>query len=184
MYNHEQIKVFTKEECDEILKMKTELVNRLTIGIPFESSWINGPQAKHDDTVILADSWVYDRLKEYWDNVYCKCTGQWPLIIKSYSKHNGFDHHYMHTDGVKDIKRVALSINLNDNYEGGNLQVFDWHYDWNGEDERGEAGWVTVEQKIGLMTLMPVLIPHRVTNVTKGVRKQLITWFTGEKLNW
>ena len=86
MYNYEQIKVFTKEECDEILKMKTELVNRLTIGIPFESSWINGPQAKHDDTVILADSWVYDRLKEYWDNVYCKCTGQWPLIIKSYSK--------------------------------------------------------------------------------------------------
>ena len=95
----------------------------------------------------------------------------------------GFDHHYMHTDGVKDVKRVALSISLNVDYEGGKLQVFDWHYGWDGEDERGEAGWITVEQKIGMMTLIPIITPHRVTKV-KGVRYQLISWFLGDKLNW
>tara|TARA_Y100001937_G_scaffold12858_1_gene16661 strand:+ start:446 stop:1018 length:573 start_codon:yes stop_codon:yes gene_type:complete len=183
-HSYTQHQVFTEEECKKILQMRTEMVDRLTMGIPFESSWLNGAQEAAKDRVVMADSWVYDRLKEYWDNDFCKCNGQWPLILKVYDVTNsGFDRHYMHTDSVKDVKRVALSISLNDDYEGGKLQVFDWHYDWDGEDERGEAGWKTVEQKIGMMTLIPVIIPHRVTKV-KGTRYQLISWFLGDKLNW
>ena len=105
------------------------------------------------------------------------------IFDKEYDSEFTFLYHYMHTDGVKDIKRVALSISLNDDYEGGKFQVFDWHYGWDGEDERGEVGWKTVEQKIGMMTLIPVIIPHRVTKV-KGTRYQLISWFLGDKLNW
>ena len=182
-YCYTQHQVFTEKECKEILQMETEMVDRLTMGIPFESSWINGIQSKAEDRVVMADTWVYDRLKEYWDNDFCKCNGQWPLVLKEYDSEFTFLYHYMHTDGVKDIKRVALSISLNDDYEGGKLQVFDWHYGWDGEDEQGEAGWITVEQKIGMMTLIPVIIPHRVTKV-KGVRHQLISWFLGDKLNW
>ena len=184
--SYTQHQVFSEEECKEILQMKTKMVSRLTMGTKFEVTWINGPQTDERDRVIIADSWVYDRLKEYWDNDFCKCNGQWPLILKKYDVANyGFDHHYMHTDGVKGVKRVALSINLNDNYVGGKLQVFDWHYGWDGEDERGEAGWVTVEQKIGSITLIPVIIPHRVTRVKAGdTRHQIVTWFLGDKLNW
>ena len=182
-YCYTQHQVFTEKECKEILQMETEMVDRLTMGIPFESSWINGIQSKAEDRVVMADTWVYDRLKEYWDNDFCKCNGQWPLVLKEYDSEFTFLYHYMHTDGVKDIKRVALSISLNDYYEGGKLQVFDWHYGWDGEDERSESGWITVEQKIGMMTLIPVIIPHRVTKV-KGVRHQLISWFLGDKLNW
>jgi hypothetical protein len=183
-HSYTQHQVFTEEECKEILQMKTEMVDRLSMGPKFESSWINGSQLEERDRVVMASSWVYDRLKEYWDNDFCKCNGQWPLILKEYDVANyGFDHHYMHTDDVKDVKRVALSISLNADYEGGKLQVFDWHYDWDGEDERGESGWITVEQKIGMMTLIPVIIPHRVTRV-KGVRHQLTSWFLGDKLNW
>jgi hypothetical protein len=183
-HSYTQHQVFTEEECKKILKMRTRLFSRLTMGIPFESSWINGTQSEARDRVVMADSWVHDRLKVYWENDFCKCNGQWPLIIKKYGIENyGIDHHYMHTDGVKGVKRVALSISLNDDYEGGEFQIFDWHYGWDGEEERGEAGWVTVEQKIGMMTLFPVIIPHRVTKV-KGVRHQLISWFLGDKLNW
>ena len=183
-HSYTQHQVFTEEECKEILQMRTEMVDRLTIGIPFESSWINGTQSEATDRVVMADTWVYDRLKEYWDNDFCKCNGQWPLIIKRYDVANyGFDHHCMHTDGIKDIKRVALSISLNDDYEGGELQIFNWNYSWDGKDERGESGWITIDQKIGVMTLIPVIIPHRVTKV-KGVRHQLISWFLGDKLNW
>jgi hypothetical protein len=182
-YCYTQHQVFTEKECKEILQMETEMVDRLTMGIPFESSWINGIQSKAEDRVVMADTWVYDRLKEYWDNDFCKCNGQWPLIIKSYNENADFGYHYMHTDAVKAVKRVAVSISLNDDYEGGKLQVFDWHYGWDGEDERSESGWITVEQKIGLMTLIPVIIPHRVTSV-KGVRNQLTSWFLGDKLNW
>jgi hypothetical protein len=182
-YCYTQHQVFTEKECKEILQMETEMVDRLTMGIPFESSWINGIQSKAEDRVVMADTWVYDRLKEYWDNDFCKCNGQWPLVLKEYDSEFTFLYHYMHTDGVKDIKRVALSISLNDDYEGGEFQIFDWHYGWDGEDEQGESGWITVEQKIGMMTLIPVIIPHRVTKV-KGVRHQLISWFLGDKLNW
>ena len=182
-HSYTQHQVFTEEECKEILQMETEMVDRLTMGIPFESSWMNGPQSKAEDRVVMADTWVYDRLKEYWDNDFCKCNSQWPLVLKEYNSESDFLHHYMHTDGVMDIKRVALSISLNDDYGGGELQIFDWHYGWDGEDELGEAGWITVEQKIGMMTLIPIIIPHRVTKV-KGVRYQLISWFLGDKLNW
>ena len=182
-HSYTQHQVFTEEECKEILQMRTEMVDRLTMGIPFESSWINGTQSEAADRVVMADTWVYDRLKEYWDNDFCKCNGQWPLVLKEYDSESTFLYHYMHTDGVKDIKRVALSISLNDDYEGGEFQIFDWHYGWDGEGEQGEAGWITVEQKIGMMTLIPVIIPHRVTKV-KGVRHQLISWFLGDKLNW
>jgi len=185
-HSYTQHQVFTEEECKKILKMRTRMVSRLTMGPKFENSWINGIQTEARESVVMAAPWVYDRLKEYWDNDFCKCNGQWPLIIKRYDVANyGFDHHYMHTDGVKGVKRVAVSVALNDDYEGGKLQVFDWHYDWDGEDERGEAGWVTVEQKIGSITLIPVIIPHRVTRVKAGdTRHQIVTWFLGDKLNW
>ena len=183
-HSYTQHQVFTEEECKEILQMRTEMVDRLTIGIPFESSWINGTQSEATDRVVMADTWVYDRLKEYWDNDFCKCNGQWPLIIKSYSEDTSlWDRVPMHTDGVRDIKRVALSISLNDDYEGGELQIFNWHYSWDGRGERGESGWITIDQKIGVMTLIPVIIPHRVTRV-KGIRSQLTSWFLGDKLNW
>ena len=68
--------------------MRTEMVDRLTMGIPFESSWLNGAQEEARDRVVMADSWVYDRLKEYWDNDFCKCNGQWPLILKAYDVTN------------------------------------------------------------------------------------------------
>ena len=44
--------------------MRTEMVDRLTMGIPFESSWLNGAQEEARDRVVMADSWVYDRLME------------------------------------------------------------------------------------------------------------------------
>ena len=182
-HSYTQHQVFTEEECKEILQMKTEMVDRLTMGPKFESSWINGTQSEVEDRVVMADTWVYDRLKEYWDNDFCKCNGQWPLVLKEYNSESDFLHHYMHTDGVKDIKRVALSISLNDDYEGGELQIFNWHYSWDGRGERGESGWITIDQKIGVMTLIPVIIPHRVTRV-KGIRSQLTSWFLGDKLNW
>ena len=221
--NHFIVKtIFTREECDEILRMKTKMVRRqelvsefdqkkstflnnnfrsntliteddsgeqmktksvgrITMGSEFESSWINGNQTNYNDTVIEADSWVYDRLMENMDiGSYATCDGLWPLHLKEYEVD---DEIGMHFDDVRGIRRVAVSISLNDDYEGGELQIFNWHYSWDGKDERGESGWITVDQKIGMMTLIPVIIPHRVT-IVKGVRSQLTSWFLGDKLNW
>jgi len=42
----------------------------------------------------------------------------------------------------------------------------------------------TLKLKVGQMVQFPVVLLHRITPVTKGVRKQLVTWYTGEVLNW
>ena len=90
--SYTQHQVFSEEECKEILQMKTKMVSRLTMGTKFEPTWINGPQAEARERVVMASPWVYDRLKEYWDNDFCKCNCQWPLIIKEYDVANyGFE---------------------------------------------------------------------------------------------
>jgi hypothetical protein len=195
-----QHKIFTKKECKQILKMKTQIVDRTTLGIDYTENWLNG--VKMDrwwDKVIQAESWIYDRLKEYQDNHFCKTTGQWPLVLKEYyseeedkrrkvfrgsleEKQRIDDFHVAHRDGLKGIKRVSQVINLNDDYEGGELQIFNY-----GSTRKGESkgGWVTPTQKIGHMILFPgVMLLHRVTKVTSGIRKVIASWYTGAKLNW
>ncbi len=184
--------IFTKKECDKILEMDTSFVNRYYHTKPFNQTWINGVLRPAGDNildeVINAEDWVYDRLKEYWDNDYAKCNGMWPLIKKVYSKKNEFIDQPLHTDSVKGVKRVAISVQLNDpkEYEGGEFQIFDWGYNDTGlyEDYTNEFGVVEVKRNVGDAIIFPVLIPHGVTPITRGTRKVLITWFLGEKLNW
>ena len=47
-HSYTQHQVFTEEECKEILQMRTEMVDRLTMGIPFESSWIRTVGYRHN----------------------------------------------------------------------------------------------------------------------------------------
>ena len=172
--------IFTKKECDEILRMKTKSVGRITMGSEFESSWINGNQTNYNDTVIEADSWVYDRLMENMDmGSFATCDGMWALILKEY---NMGDEVGIHFDNVRGVKRISCFVNLNDDYEGGDTKFLDWNFDINtGKDN---AEFITIKPEIGQMIQCPIIIPHGVTKITKGVRKQLVTWFTGEYLNW
>jgi predicted 2-oxoglutarate/Fe(II)-dependent dioxygenase YbiX len=43
---------------------------------------------------------------------------------------------------------------------------------------------VDVKLKVGQMVQFPLVLLHRLTPIIKGVRKQLLTWYTGEFLNW
>jgi hypothetical protein len=49
---------------------------------------------------------------------------------------------------------------------------------------KDNAEFITIKPEIGQMIQCPIIIPHGVTKITKGVRKQLVTWYTGEVLNW
>ena len=43
---------------------------------------------------------------------------------------------------------------------------------------------VDVRLKVGQIVQFPIILLHRLTPITRGVRKQLVTWYTGEVLNW
>ena len=191
-----QHQVFTEKECKEILEMKIEVTNRNKLGIDYKESWLNGVKMNNWwDSVVKAESWVYDRLKEYQDNHFCKATDQWPLILKEYYSEDVYDlnkvpynqrkgdHHVAHRDGLKGIKRVSQVINLNDDFEGGELQIY--KYGATRTEVGTDEGWVTPKQKIGQMTLFPgVMLLHRVTKVTSGIRRVIASWYTGAELNW
>jgi hypothetical protein len=194
MNNYTVKRIFSKKECDKILEMKTKMVRRQELVSEFDqkkSTFLNNNfrpntlttedgSGEHMDKIIDADSWVYDRLMENMDiGSYATCDGLWPLHLKEYEVD---DEIGMHFDDVRGIRRVAVSISLNDDYEGGILQFPSWKLDMDTGKDNFEI--VDVRLKVGQIVQFPIILLHRLTPITRGVRKQLVTWYTGEVLNW
>ena len=64
-------------------------------------------------------------------------------------------------------RKLSMSINLNDDFEGGDLILYDSD---------------PIKQKTGNATFFPSFMPHEVTPVTKGTRYSLVMWFLGPPL--
>lgn len=81
-------------------------------------------------------------------------------------------HYTWHVD-MSDIslsaRKLSLVLQLSDpgDYEGGELQTF------TGVQEQ------TVNKKLGSISAFPSWTLHRVTPVTKGIRKTLVVWVAG-----
>ena len=78
-----------------------------------------------------------------------------------------------HVDiGPKNIshRKVSVTIQLSDtnDYEGGDLEL------WTG------SGHFKLPRDKGVATFFPSFTMHRVTPVTKGIRKSLVLWIGGE----
>ena len=176
---YKQVALFSSEECDRILNIKRTVQDRSSLAPPFTENWINGiPRVGCPDVVVEPEPWLVDRIKTLFKfQDYATVDGLWPLIYKEYWEGNKLGYH---TDDVKGIKRVGISIQLNDDYEGGDLQLLSWR----GNLYDNQVTDVTVPRGIGLVTIFPIFIPHRVTPITSGIRKQLVTWMTGKYLNW
>jgi predicted 2-oxoglutarate/Fe(II)-dependent dioxygenase YbiX len=63
-------------------------------------------------------------------------------------------------------RQLSISIQLNEEYEGGELTFYDKKH--------------TVTKKKGLITVFPSnhLFPHQVTPVEAGIRYSIVTWFS------
>ena len=90
--------------------------------------------------------------------------------VSEYSK--GQFYHW-HTDNSIDmdkeppVRKLSMTLLLNDpsKFEGGNLEI---------------AGKKMSHMKQGHAAIFASFLQHRVTPVTKGVRKSLVVWFNGE----
>jgi PKHD-type hydroxylase len=85
------------------------------------------------------------------------------------------DHYTWHLDrGGKTSntpRKLSIVLQLSDpsEYEGGDLEIFD------------RATPTKVDKQKGLIAAFPSFVLHRVTPVTKGVRKTLVVWLTGPR---
>jgi predicted 2-oxoglutarate/Fe(II)-dependent dioxygenase YbiX len=86
-----------------------------------------------------------------------------------YSEGCKYDWHTDIGSGLQSMRKISVSWGLNTGYIGGDLQFF------------GDGGEVitmnTTPEKLVSFTSF---IPHRVTPVTKGIRKCIVAWVLGD----
>jgi PKHD-type hydroxylase len=86
-------------------------------------------------------------------------------------------HYNWHMDmgmGTKETlltRKLSLSLLLNDDFEGGEFHI----------NNGSESNAITIPAKKGRAILFPSFMIHRVTPVTKGIRKSLVVWVLGQK---
>jgi PKHD-type hydroxylase len=129
-------------------------------------SWIpfNKMQPMYDDLIHLIQK--INRNHFGFSNIQIKEQAQ----VSEYSKGQFYD---WHTDGSitmdtePPVRKLSMTLLLNDpsEFEGGNLEI---------------AGKNLSPMKQGHAAIFASFLQHRVTPVTKGVRKSLVVWFNGE----
>jgi PKHD-type hydroxylase len=86
----------------------------------------------------------------------------------------GNDHYTWHMDKGKNTtspRKLSLILQLSDpsEYDGGDLEIFTG------------VNTTTLEKKKGIIHAFPSFVMHRVTPVTRGVRRTLVIWVSGPK---
>ena len=129
-------------------------------------SWIpfNKMQPMYDDLIYLIQK--INRNHFGFSNIQITEKAQ----VAEYSK--GQFYHW-HTDSSIDmnteppVRKLSMTLLLNDpsEFEGGNLEI---------------AEKKMSHMKQGHAAIFASFLQHRVTPVTKGVRKSLVVWFSGE----
>ena len=105
----------------------------------------------------------------YIDSVYCPSR----VSVNFYNKYQKDDYYDIHVDAFKAMPKsnnvffdYGFSINLNDQYEGGEFLI---HTD---------VGPVARKLEAGEAVIFPIIYPHGVTKVTSGIRENILGWFS------
>ena len=143
------------------------------------------------DIAWISDQWVYETVGSWMKGANelagwkYDIRGAEGMQITRYKK-GGF--YGFHRDGKSDhlsaydepnnkfihgyVRKLSMSVLLNDNYEGGEFQF--------GETNQKTRKIETTElNKTGSIIVFPSDMEHRVTPVTKGIRYSLVVWFLG-----
>jgi PKHD-type hydroxylase len=148
---------------------------------------VGGEESTVSDYRVSDISWVDENLETQWlyDKItqYAKTANEqmWNFDIwgyhdqLQYTTYYGDGGHYdWHADlgpGISNRKlSVVLQLSDPGEYEGGELQM------------NVGSTILTVPKELGLICFFPSFLLHRVTPLTSGVRKSLVTWLCGANL--
>ena len=134
-----------------------------------EIAWLN----ETDET-----AWIHNKLADY---AITANKEMWNFDIwgfgdgLQYTKYFGDGGHYdWHVDlgpGISNRKlSCVLQLSTPEEYEGGQLQM------------NPGGNIIEVPKALGTIVFFPSFLLHRVTPLTGGVRKSLVTWFCGANL--
>jgi PKHD-type hydroxylase len=188
---------FNPEELDKLVDYcdKFELQRGMTLGNlnkKLEDDEIDNrepiPEVRKSDIKFLTPNeqnmWIFERIngvieilndRFYNMDLYGYDSMQYTEYNSEEKGHYGFhmDSAIGGANAIGDTRKLSLSMFLNDpsEYKGGKFQF----------NEGTEKNAVDVPQIRGRMILFPSFMIHRVTPVTKGVRKSLVVWVLGPK---
>ena len=110
---------------------------------------------------------IYD--SHYIDSVYCPTR----VSVNFYNKYETDDYYDTHIDNFKAYPKsnnvffdYGFSINLQDNYEGGEMYF------------HTEMGVIGKRLNIGEAVIFPIFYPHGVQKITKGTRINILGWIS------
>ena len=127
-----------------------------------------------------ASSGLYDILCNY---VYEANNSYWNFSIPFSSDNIQYTEYYgsnkgkydWHVDTIDKVHRklsIVIQLSNPKEYEGGDLEIYNY--------SPGEKNIITkIRRKKGHIIVFPSYLFHRVTPVTKGIRKSLVWWVGG-----
>jgi len=159
-------------------------IKDLSMGFPFEKATTvsSDPNNKARKSQIKwlnlnpKTDWIYNKITD----IAIEANTTWEFNLYSIIDSIQYTEYYegggqydWHVDiGPKNIshRKVSVTIQLSDSdeYEGGELEL------WTG------SGYHVMPRGKGVSTFFPSFTMHRVTPVTKGIRKSLVLWIGGE----
>ena len=129
--------------------------------------WMTGKKGKED--------WIYKRIMDMvneannhlWDFNLSHAAES--LQYTEYPPDGGhYDWHIDCGHNIQAQRKVSITVQLNDDYEGGELQL------WRGQEP------ATALKEKGCVVIFPSYMLHRVKPVTKGTRNSLVLWVGGD----
>ncbi len=173
--------VFTEQELEQIIEVgeSQPKIKATTVG---EDTSLEVSDYRVSDIAWLSNnpktSWVYDRIAD----LAIKANSEmWNFDIwdfqddLQYTSYYGNGGHYdWHADlgvGISNRKlSVVLQLSNADEYEGGELQM------------NTGGSILNVPKEKGLICFFPSFVLHRVTPLSSGLRRSLVTWLCGANL--
>ena len=135
-------------------------------------------QYRESNVVWLYDQWITELLIPYIYSANEKAgwNFQWEPVeeiqFTEYNKGGYYDWHrdsFEQSDGDGKIRKISVTINLNDNFKGGDMW-FDNALEYDKTDPK------KISKSTGGITVFPSHVWHKVDKVTKGTRYILITF--------
>ena len=177
-------KVLDSLSIDKIYQQTTSIENNNSMVFNNNTS-IKNPHYRSGSTKWIPQSpewfWLYKKLQ---DSVIYANKILWNFNLSSiteeiqYGEYSsvGKDHYNWHVDigkGHPSLRKLSVIIQLSnpDEYEGGDVEFF------TGGDYNDSK--LKMNKEKGSALVFPSYILHRVTPVTKGIRKSLVLWVGG-----
>tara|TARA_R110000803_G_scaffold122864_1_gene190842 strand:+ start:104 stop:670 length:567 start_codon:yes stop_codon:yes gene_type:complete len=168
--------IFTPKLCQEIIDISSTLKK--------EKGKISNLDSKLNTIRKSKINWIpFNKMQSVYDDIYNfiqktnrNYFGFDPIKITEeaqISEYSVGDYYDWHTDTPINmekeppVRKISMTLLLNDpsEFEGGHLEI---------------ANNTMIPMKQGHATIFASFLQHRVTPVTKGVRKSLVMWFGGE----